>query len=233
MEKLAKFPQAMLAGCPVLCGPTCHHCETCLRFSHRLRSAPRGRWHPGRHQLGLNSGGKTRVPHPPPPGVGTRQEAVSTSVSRLITELSANQHSPLIGQSALLLETFALCYHPVGESALRTEAALVLHSGFVFVVVSSNQTKTRRKKPSEAFDSVNTISELGLIPFREKGEACRRGHDDRSTWFRDWVHRCPCDAQLVPSQTGGMGGRGAGGHTPLKAADPRNKCWQKNVYKGL
>ena len=104
MEKLAKFPHAMLAGCPILCGQMCHHCETCLRFSHRLRSAPRGRWHSGRHQLGLNSGGKTCLPHPPPPGVGTGQEAVSTSVSRLIAELSANQHSPLIGQSALPLD---------------------------------------------------------------------------------------------------------------------------------
>lgn len=93
MENLAKFPQAMLAGCPVLCGQMRHLCETCLRFSHRLRSAPWGCWHPGRHQLGLNSGGKTR-PHPPP-GEGTGRAAVSASVSHLITELSANQHSPL------------------------------------------------------------------------------------------------------------------------------------------
>lgn len=63
MENLAKFPQATLARCPVLCGQMCHHCDTCLWFSHRLISPPRGSGHPGRHQLGLNSGGKTRPPH--------------------------------------------------------------------------------------------------------------------------------------------------------------------------
>lgn len=35
MENLVKFPQSMLAGCPVMCWQMCHHREICLWFSQR------------------------------------------------------------------------------------------------------------------------------------------------------------------------------------------------------
>ena len=228
----------MLAGCPVLCGQMCHHCETCLRFSHGLRSAPQGRWHSGRHQLGLNSGGKTCLPHPPPPGVGTGQEAVSTSVSRLIAELSANQHSPLIGQSAPPLDR-PISTPPWDVCALlpscwwvgtedRSSYGLALWFRFCcFIKTNENQ----KEKTIRSFWLCQHHFRTGFnsIP-RERGSL-----QNRPWWSIDMVHRLspqmPLWRPAGPFPDGGW--RGVGGDTPLKAADPQNKCWQKNVYKGL
>lgn len=151
MENLAKFPQAILAGCPVLCGQMCHHCDTCLWFSHRLISAPRGSGHPGRHQLGLNSGAKL-VPHT---WSGDRADG---SFYKCFPP-----HHRALGRAALPLETSVLCHCSAGESAQRTDAALVSTSAFVFCCCFIKTNENQKKKPPEAFDSVNTISELGLI----------------------------------------------------------------------